>query len=174
MTTSSALNMTSISATISWLLLLLYLDNPTLLVAAENQCFANHEELKTAVDRYTNEDCANNNGCNVSQTYGWPMNSLCTSKVTNMSRLFCNDFSESYESWRYFDFNEDISAWDVSNVANMEGMFNIVEAFNCDLSVWDVSSVTNVEDMFQYASSFNQDISSCDTSNVTNMQHMFF
>ena len=42
----------------------------------------------------------------------------------------------------------DISGWDVSNVTNMEKMFNRAESFNGDLSKWNVSNVTNMRDMF--------------------------
>jgi len=46
-------------------------------------------------------------------TYGWPINSWCVSKITDMSNLF-----DSKDT-----FNEDISDWDVSKVTNMRGMF---------------------------------------------------
>ena len=42
-------------------------------------------------------------------------------------------------------FNQDISSWDVSNVTNMDAMFDDASAFNQDISSWDVSSVTNME-----------------------------
>ena len=59
-----------------------------------------------------------------------------------------------------------ISSWDVSNVTNMNGMFESATSFNQDISSWDVSNVTNMGGMFGN-SSFNQDISSWDVSNVT-------
>ena len=37
-------------------------------------------------------------------------------------------------------FNRNISNWDVSNVTNMDGMFDSAFVFNQDLSSWDVSS----------------------------------
>ena len=37
-------------------------------------------------------------------------------------------------------FNQDISNWDVSNVINMDEMFNRL-SFNQDLSNWDVLKV---------------------------------
>ena len=58
---------------------------------------------------------------------------ICTSKITNTSKLF-------YKS----DFNGDISNWDVSNVTDMEGMFSGMYNYskiNRDMSSWDVSSV---------------------------------
>ena len=66
-----------------------------------------------------------------------------------------------------------ISDWDVSNVTNMEEMFNSAYSFNGDLSSWDVSNVTNMRYMFYYATSFNSDLSSWDVSNVANMTNIF-
>jgi len=88
---------------------------------------------------------------------------IVTTKVTNMSALF-SAVSNS--------FNQDISSWDVSNVTNMELMFNRTD-FNQDISSWDVSNVTDMSWMFWGASIFNQDISSWDVSSVTDMQQMF-
>jgi len=59
------------------------------------------------------QDCAENENCDMARLYGYPMNSWCVGKITDMSELF----SEMYI------FNEDISAWDVSSVRNMRNMF---------------------------------------------------
>jgi surface protein len=37
-------------------------------------------------------------------------------------------------------FNQPLSHWDVSQVANMEGMFRLAAAFNQPLATWDVSN----------------------------------
>ena len=58
---------------------------------------------------------------------------LCTSLVTDMSYML-----------QYSYFNQDISSWDVSNVTNMNGMFEVLLHFNQDISSWDVSNVTNM------------------------------
>ena len=91
------------------------------------------------------------------------LNDIDTSEITDMSRLF-------YEST--FNFNGNISNWDVSNVEDMNHMFYSSE-FNGDISNWDVSNVENMEYMFAY-SKFNGDISNWDVSNVENMRFMFY
>ena len=86
---------------------------------------------------------------------------VCTSKVTKMNQFF----------YQNYEFNQDISSWDVSNVTSMSGMFE-KSAFNQDISNWDVNNVTDMSGMFE-RSAFNQDISNWDVSNVTDMYGMF-
>ena len=43
----------------------------------------------------------------------------------------------------------------MSNVTNMNGMFEGATAFNQNISSWDVSKVTNMESMFEGATDFN-------------------
>ena len=57
---------------------------------------------------------------------------VCTSKVTNMKGLFAYP-DEGYSS--AFEFNGDISNWDVSNVTEMKWIFSNSE-FNGDISNW--------------------------------------
>ncbi len=87
----------------------------------------------------------------------------CTCGITDMNSLFKNEFN----------FNGDISSWDVSSVENMEDMFYRATSFNQDIGSWDVSSVTNMDGMFAWTVSFNQDIGSWDVSNVANMSGLF-
>ena len=87
----------------------------------------------------------------------------CTSDITDMSLLFS----------REFDFNGDISHWDVSSVMDMASLFDSAREFNQDLSAWDVSNVTNMRYMFSAALVFDQDLKNWDVSNVTNMEGMF-
>ena len=75
--------------------------------------------------------------------------------------------------FRAIAFNQDISAWNVSNVNDISGMFYNAQAFNQPLNSWNVSSVTNMTGMFYNAQVFNQDISSWNTSNVTSFYYMF-
>jgi surface protein len=81
--------------------------------------------------------------------------------------IYYGMFYEAYE------FNQDISDWDVSSVTDMGGMFYEAYEFNQDISDWDVSSVTYMGGMFNSATSFNQDISDWDVSSVTDIGSMF-
>jgi surface protein len=73
----------------------------------------------------------------------------------------------------------DIISWNVSNVTNMDSMFegafsfNQAIAFNQATGSWNVGSVTNMDDMFKDARAFNQDIGNWNVSNVTTMDGLF-
>ena len=71
-------------------------------------------------------------------------------------------------------FNQNINAWDVSSVTDMQLMFENATSFNQNISSWNVSCVTNMYCMFAEAISFNQDIGSWDVSKATNMNWMFY
>lgn len=94
---------------------------------------------------------------------GYFVNRVCTSLMTDMSKLFLHRRA----------FNQDISNWDVSNVSNMASMFQDAESFNQPIGVWDVSNVTRMEFMFSGANSFNQPIGTWDVSMVNSMEAMF-
>jgi len=70
-------------------------------------------------------------------------------------------------------FDQNISAWDVSNIIYMDGMFAGASSFNQDIGAWNVSNVVSMSSMFAGASSFNQDISSWNVLKVTSMRFMF-
>jgi surface protein len=97
-------------------------------------------------------------------TEGLPLNTVCTSLVTEMGAMFEDNTS----------FNQDISSWDVSNVLNMSLMFFGTTSFNQPIGDWDVSSVTEMAGMFAVSSSFNQDIGNWDVSSVTDMSQVFY
>lgn len=113
---------------------------------------------------------------------------LCTTKVTDMSRLFKDKeaFNSNIGFWDTSNvtimseifsyassFNQDISLWVTSSVTSFKGMFYGANTFNQDIGGWDTSSVVDMGEMFSGASSFNKNISAWDTSQVTNMYFMF-
>ena len=66
----------------------------------------------------------------------------------------------------------EINNWDVSNVTNMESMFEYAESFNQPLNKWNVSKVTDMGFMFGGATSFNQPLNNWNVSNVMYMNSM--
>ena len=71
--------------------------------------------------------------------------------------------------------NIKIDNWDVSNVTNMRYMF--FRCFEFDpigLENWDVSNVRDMSYMFQSCQVFNSDLSGWDVSNVKYMTFMFW
>ena len=53
-------------------------------------------------------------------------------------------------------FNQPLSSWDVSKVADTKYMFKDAISFNQDLSAWDVTKATQIVQMFDGATSFSQ------------------
>ena len=49
-----------------------------------------------------------------------------------------------------------IHKWNISNVTDIEFMFNGASSFNQPIGKWNTSNVTNMDGMFNAASSFNQ------------------
>ena len=69
---------------------------------------------------------------------------------------------------------------DVSDVYNMDGLFNIteygkqIEIGNVKIDDWNVSNVRSMRNMFLKCSTFNYDISNWDVSRVSDMSGMFY
>jgi surface protein len=84
----------------------------------------------------------------------------------------------SYAFWQCNNFNQNINAWNTSNVTNMRDMFSVrgtipVASYNQPLNNWDTSNVTDMQNMFREQADFNQPLNNWDTSLVTNMTNMF-
>ena len=93
--------------------------------------------------------------------------------ITNIENWDTTSLALTYAMFQNSTFNQDIGAWDVSNMTTMQGTFYMASSFNQDISSWDTSSVNNMTTMFYQASSFNQPIGSWNTSSVNNMSSMF-
>lgn len=119
------------------------------------------------------------------------LNSIDTSKITDMSDLF-----ENYEGLLKIDMSNwnvsnvkrmdymfrgcvnlekiiGIEDLDVSSVENMEGMFDGCKLFNQPLNNWKVSKVENMASMFIECKSFNHPLNNWNVSNVEDMSWMF-
>jgi surface protein len=53
-------------------------------------------------------------------------------------------------------FNQPLNDWDVSQVTNMQAMFQLAKAFNQPLDQWDIGKVVDKRNMFCFATAFNQ------------------
>ncbi|MCT4615835.1 MAG: BspA family leucine-rich repeat surface protein [Marinifilaceae bacterium] len=69
----------------------------------------------------------------------------------------CNDISSMFENC--YNFNGDISDWDMSSVQYMRFAFLGARSFNNDISKWKVSNVKSMSGMFEDCNSFDIDIS---------------
>jgi surface protein len=90
---------------------------------------------------------------------------VCTSLVTDMSNLFKDKWS--------FNFNDDITHWDTSNVTTMAGMFWSAFRFNQPIGKWDTGNVINMSCMFCDCGFFNQPLGNWNVKKVTTMAYMF-
>ena len=94
---------------------------------------------------------------------GEPMNSFDVEGVEKLRFAFRN----------CFEFNSDVTAWDVSKCNNMVGLFSACRAFNQNIGGWDVKNVTNMSESLRECESFDQNLGAWDVSNVTDMGGMF-
>jgi surface protein len=73
-----------------------------------------------------------------------------------------------------YNFNGDVSTWDVSNVTDFGSMFYGCELFDQDLSSWDTRRAEYMYSMYNYASRFRGvGLEYWITSKVNSMNSMF-
>jgi surface protein len=94
---------------------------------------------------------------------GQSLDNVVTTFVTDTSYLF----------YQNYNFNGDLSHWDVSNVTNMTFMFGFAEQFNSDISYWNTEKVKFFSDMFYGTKNFNSDISRWNLNKGTHLNGMF-
>ena len=87
-----------------------------------------------------------------------------TSRVQSMTGMFqkTKDFK-----------GKDLAVWNVSSVTRMDFVFAGSRSFAGNISAWDVSSVTTMRGMFQ-GTSFAGDLSAWNTGLVVDMSYMFW
>ncbi|RYY87161.1 BspA family leucine-rich repeat surface protein [archaeon] len=115
----------------------------------------NNDSLRRAVDLWCSSRPA-------AESHFGHISTWNTSQVTNMAGLFKDR-----------DFNDNIGAWDVSNVVDMSHMFAFCSSFNRDISRWNVTSAVDMSHMFYYSRAFNQPIGKWDVQSVRSMKGMF-
>ncbi|ATZ21034.1 BspA family leucine-rich repeat surface protein [Mesoplasma coleopterae] len=91
------------------------------------------------------------------------INNYLPSGATNLTNMF----------YQCFEFNQDLSLWDTSNVTSLYGTFHEASKFDGNITSWNTESVTLMSYTFAKASQFNKDISKWKTEKVTMMDHMF-
>ena len=89
--------------------------------------------------------------------------SACTTHVDSL-----------YEVWKdNYDFNEDISHYDVSNVSNFENAFYGASNFNQPIGNWNVSSGINFSGVFKNAEHFNQPLPNWSFESVSDKDKLY-
>ena len=103
------------------------------------------------------------------------LNDIDTTKITDMSDLFSDEYLDSNDITSSGIIKLDLSSWNTSNVTDMSCMFDECQSLKqLDLSGWNTSNVTDMSYMFFGCWSLKKlDISNWDTSSVTNMNNMF-
>lgn len=66
-------------------------------------------------------------------------------------------------------FTQDISAWSIEAVTDMDGLFFNVTKFNQPIGTWNTFKVTSMVSMLYACSSSNNPIGSWDVNSVTDM-----
>ncbi len=107
---------------------------------------------------------------NATKVYNSCPNHVFTNKTLKKAvNLWCTNKKEALKRHGH------ISLWDVSQVKNMNHLFEHKQDFNDDLGGWDTQNVTNMSYMFSGCASFNQPLpETWNLQNVTNMSYMFY
>lgn len=108
------------------------------------------------------------------RTYGF-IEEWDTSEVTDMSNLIecaCNDKYNDINDI-VIKFNQDISAWDVGNVTDMNHMFYNAKNFLQNIGAWNTKNVTTVKHMLRNATRFCQDLCEWDVEKVEDLEHIW-
>lgn len=94
---------------------------------------------------------------------------ITATDAPNLSNV--EDMNEMFDNAT--SLNQPIGHWNLENVVNISGMFHNATSFNQPLDDWDVSNVELMAGTFKLATSFNQPLANWDVSNVTSMTAMF-
>ncbi|MDC1193869.1 BspA family leucine-rich repeat surface protein, partial [Planktomarina temperata] len=93
-----------------------------------------------------------------------------TNSDTTGTYITLGNLTSQASSWN--NTTDLVTTCDVSQFTSMAGAFENNTAFNQDLSAWDTSNVTSMYAMFDDASSLTS-VTLPDTSAVTDMSYMF-
>ncbi|WP_297205368.1 BspA family leucine-rich repeat surface protein [uncultured Brachyspira sp.] len=118
------------------------------------------------------------------------LSEIDTSSMIDMSYLFQDSKRKNFDGIETWDvsnvvnmesmfegainFDSALDKWNVSNVKDMSLMFCFTKSFNQPLNNWNVSNVTSISQIFHYASSFNHPLDNWDVSNVEYMNAIFY
>ena len=94
-------------------------------------------------------------------------------EISNWDVSNVTNMENMFELEGAVSFNQPLNKWNVSNVRDMYRMFAGARSFNQPLNKWNVSKVIDMSDMFEGARSFNQPLDKWDVSKVKNMAGMF-
>jgi surface protein len=153
---------------------------PSLILPSGKHAFTTTAQLYDAVDAFEASVKANDTAGNseVAEMYGFPMGTWDVSRLSDFSRVFNRDLTETLDPNAPISglvtFDEDLSGWNVSNAVNMHGMFAGANQFvGKGLEKWDVGRVSDFSKMFMNANDFVGSVSLWDTSSATTMEAMF-
>jgi len=141
---------------------------PVTFDSAGRTCFTTRDELKQAVNIYLQNSSPETA---LAEKYGYPIGEWCVSQITDFSRIFSVEDSNTPSLLE--EFNESLNMWDTSSAIKMTSMFYGASSFNQDLSTWNVGKVEDFSGLFMGCEAFDQDLGSWDVSSGRLMSSMF-